>query len=99
MLCNCLMELCSMAAAPLSRGFIMNTYAFVCAAVPLLMGTPVVKYSQALGTFKLVTFLFYNGTDGKPDNIVVKEIITCADFIDFIIPIFAVFHGKSTVST
>ena len=35
-----------------SRGFVMNTYAFVCAAVPLLMGTPVVKYSQALGTFK-----------------------------------------------
>lgn len=30
----------------------MNTYAFVCAAVPLLVGTPVVKYSQALGTFK-----------------------------------------------
>lgn len=35
-----------------SRGFVMNTYAFVCAAVPLLMGVPVVKYSQALGTFK-----------------------------------------------
>lgn len=35
-----------------SRGFVMNTYAFVCAAVPLLVGTPVVKYSQALGTFK-----------------------------------------------
>lgn len=34
-----------------SRGFVMNTYAFVCAAVPLLMGVPVVKYSQALGTF------------------------------------------------
>jgi len=35
-----------------SRGPIMNTYAFVCAAVPKLVGTPVVKYSQALGTFK-----------------------------------------------
>lgn len=35
-----------------SRGFVMNTYAFVCMAVPLLMGVPVVKYSQALGTFK-----------------------------------------------
>ncbi len=35
-----------------SRGFIMNTYAFVCAAVPMLCGVPVVKYSQALGTFK-----------------------------------------------
>lgn len=34
-----------------SRGFIMNTYAFVCVAVPLLMGVPVAKYSQALGTF------------------------------------------------
>lgn len=34
-----------------SRGFVMNTYAFVCAAVPMLVGTPVVKYSQALGTF------------------------------------------------
>ena len=35
-----------------SRGFVMNTYAFVCAAVPLLVGTPVVKYSQAMGSFK-----------------------------------------------
>ncbi len=35
-----------------SRGPVMNTYAFVCAAVPMLVGTPVVKYSQALGTFK-----------------------------------------------
>ena len=34
------------------RGFIMNTYAFVCAAVPLLMGVPVIKYSQAMGPFK-----------------------------------------------
>ncbi|MFR3423567.1 MAG: polysaccharide pyruvyl transferase family protein [Lachnospiraceae bacterium] len=29
----------------------MNTYGFVCAAVPMLMGTPVLKYSQAMGTF------------------------------------------------
>lgn len=34
-----------------SRGIIMNVYAFVCAAVPLLMGAPVVKYSQAMGPF------------------------------------------------
>lgn len=34
-----------------SRGFLMNTYAFACAAVPLLMGTAAVKYSQALGPF------------------------------------------------
>lgn len=35
-----------------SRGFVMNTYAFICAAVPLLCGAPVCKYSQALGSFK-----------------------------------------------
>ena len=34
-----------------SRGFVMNTYAFVCAAVPMLLGVPVMKYSQAMGTF------------------------------------------------
>lgn len=34
-----------------SRGLIMNTYAFVCMAVPLLMGCKVVKYSQAMGPF------------------------------------------------
>ncbi len=34
-----------------SRGWMMNTYAFACAAVPMLMGVPVVKYSQALGPF------------------------------------------------
>ena len=34
-----------------SRGFVMNTYAFMCAAVPLLMGVPLVKYSQAMGPF------------------------------------------------
>lgn len=38
-----------------SRGFVMNTYAFVCAAVPLLVGTPLVKYSQAMGTFNSFT--------------------------------------------
>lgn len=41
-----------------SRGFVMNTYAFICAAVPLLVGTPVVKYSQALGTFDSFTNRF-----------------------------------------
>ena len=35
-----------------SRGFVMNTYAFVTMAVPMLMKVPVVKYSQAMGTFK-----------------------------------------------
>lgn len=35
-----------------SRSFVMNTYAFVCAAVPMLCGAPVCKYSQALGSFK-----------------------------------------------
>lgn len=35
-----------------SRGFVMNTYAFICAAVPILVGTPVAKYSQAMGTFQ-----------------------------------------------
>lgn len=34
-----------------SRGFLLNTYAFACAAVPMLLGVPVVKYSQALGPF------------------------------------------------
>lgn len=34
-----------------SRGFVMNTYSFVCAAVPMLCGAPVCKYSQALGSF------------------------------------------------
>jgi coenzyme F420-reducing hydrogenase beta subunit len=32
-----------------SRGFIMNTYNFICAATPLLVGTPVIKASQAMG--------------------------------------------------
>ena len=34
-----------------SRGFIMNTYAAITMAIPLLLGLPVVKYSQALGSF------------------------------------------------
>jgi coenzyme F420-reducing hydrogenase beta subunit/polysaccharide pyruvyl transferase WcaK-like protein len=41
-----------------SRGFVMNTYAFVCAAVPMLVGTPVMKYSQAMGTFHSFTNRF-----------------------------------------
>ena len=41
-----------------SRGFVMNTYAFVCAAVPMLVGTPVMKYSQAMGTFRSFTNRF-----------------------------------------
>jgi polysaccharide pyruvyl transferase WcaK-like protein len=35
-----------------SRGFIMNAYAAITMAIPLLSGIPVVKYSQALGSFK-----------------------------------------------
>lgn len=35
-----------------SRGAVMNVYAFVCAAIPMLCGAPVCKYSQALGSFK-----------------------------------------------
>ena len=35
-----------------SRGFVMNTYAFICAAVPMLIGVPVVKYAQAMGSFQ-----------------------------------------------
>lgn len=38
-----------------NRGFVMNMYAFICAAVPMLIGTPVVKYSQALGSFNSTT--------------------------------------------
>ncbi len=34
-----------------SRGFLLNTYSFACAAIPMLMGVPVVKYSQAMGPF------------------------------------------------
>ncbi|MGD9559473.1 MAG: polysaccharide pyruvyl transferase family protein [Oscillospiraceae bacterium] len=34
-----------------SRGFVMNLYAFITIAIPMLVGVPVVKYSQALGTF------------------------------------------------
>ncbi len=35
-----------------SRSFVMNTYSFVCAAIPLLTGAPLVKYAQALGPFE-----------------------------------------------
>lgn len=35
-----------------NRGFVMNTYAFICAAVPMLCAAPICKYSQALGSFK-----------------------------------------------
>lgn len=37
-----------------SRGFIMNTYNFICIATPLLLGKTIVKYSQALGPFNTV---------------------------------------------
>ncbi|MBR4540600.1 MAG: Coenzyme F420 hydrogenase/dehydrogenase, beta subunit C-terminal domain [Lachnospiraceae bacterium] len=35
-----------------NRGFVMNTYAFMTMAVPKLIGVPVVKYSQAMGSFE-----------------------------------------------
>ena len=35
-----------------NRGFVMNTYAFITMAVPKLIGVPVVKYSQAMGSFE-----------------------------------------------
>ncbi|MCQ2497122.1 MAG: polysaccharide pyruvyl transferase family protein [Lachnospiraceae bacterium] len=34
-----------------SRGFVMNTYAFITMAIPKLVGVPLVKYSQAIGPF------------------------------------------------
>lgn len=34
-----------------TRGFVMNTYAFITMAIPKLMKIPVVKYSQAIGPF------------------------------------------------
>ncbi|MFI3206423.1 MAG: Coenzyme F420 hydrogenase/dehydrogenase, beta subunit C-terminal domain [Clostridia bacterium] len=42
-----------------SRGFVMNTYAFVSMLVPMLLGVPVVKYSQALGEFKNIINKIY----------------------------------------
>ncbi|RKD32276.1 polysaccharide pyruvyl transferase family protein [Thermohalobacter berrensis] len=35
-----------------SRGFIMNTYNFICTSTPLLVGKDVIKFSQAMGPFK-----------------------------------------------
>ncbi len=35
-----------------NRGFVMNVYSFVCSAIPMLMGVPVIKYCQALGPFE-----------------------------------------------
>jgi colanic acid/amylovoran biosynthesis protein len=34
-----------------SRGFVMNTYNFICIATPLLLGKKIIKYSQAMGPF------------------------------------------------
>ena len=34
-----------------SRGFVMNTYNFICVATPLLLGKKVIKFSQAMGPF------------------------------------------------
>jgi coenzyme F420-reducing hydrogenase beta subunit len=38
-----------------SRGFIMNTYNFICAAVPMLTGNGVIKFSQATGPYNNIT--------------------------------------------
>ena len=78
-----------------SRGTVMNTYAFVCAAVPLLTGVPVVKYAQAMGTFHKFTNRFLAkwilpklslicarglGTLGNLKEIgVSKNVVLCAD--------------------
>ncbi|MEX1307794.1 MAG: polysaccharide pyruvyl transferase family protein [Eubacteriales bacterium] len=35
-----------------NRGFVMSTYNFVCVAIPLLLGKPVIKVSQAMGPIK-----------------------------------------------
>lgn len=44
-----------------SRGFIMNTYNFICIAVSLLLGKKVIKFSQAIGPFNT----FWNRLLGK----------------------------------
>ena len=44
-----------------SRGFIMNTYNFICVATPLLLGKTIIKYSQAMGPFNS----FWNRTLAK----------------------------------
>lgn len=55
-----------------SRGFVMNTYAFVSILIPMLCGVPVVKYSQAMGPFNT----FFNRLYGK--MILPKVKLICA---------------------
>ncbi len=49
--CNMVVDMAGVSFVD-SRGLVMNTYAFVCTAIPMLCGAPVCKYSQALGSFK-----------------------------------------------
>ncbi|MFD3259457.1 polysaccharide pyruvyl transferase family protein [Paenibacillus lentus] len=44
-----------------SRGIVMNTYNFMCIAIPVLLGKEVVKFSQAMGPFDR----FWNRTLAK----------------------------------
>ena len=55
-----------------SRGFTMNTYNFICMAIPLLLNVPVMKFSQAMGSFNS----FYNRIYAK--IILPKLEIICA---------------------
>lgn len=47
-----------------SRGFVMNTYGFVCAAVPMLMGTPGSEIFSGNGNLSL----FLESFSGKMDS-------------------------------
>lgn len=42
-----------------SRGFVMNTYNFVCMAIPLLLGKKIIKFSQAIGPMNKIYNKFY----------------------------------------
>lgn len=53
-----------------SRGFVMNTYNFVCMAIPLLIKKHVIKFSQALGPMdKLYNKIYSNIVLTKIDTI------------------------------
>jgi len=83
-----------------SRGFVMNTYNFICAATPLLIGTPIIKASQAMGPcnkiynklwaklalFKVDTICARGKyTKAHLEDLGLKNIIDCADCA-FIMP-------------
>ncbi len=78
-----------------ARGLVMNAYAFALNAIPLLVGTPVMKYSQALGPFhslpnrvmakiilpklKLICSRGAVTTENLRSIGVVKNVVPCAD--------------------